>query len=161
MTIVGEVSDIPVEFAVQWKIPDFISLSTKEDECFVSPLFLFANSSWTLQIFPNGVTKFPVMDGRVIESIGYIGIYLVKISSGSPIRTHFFLGIKSVDDKINPEFEFTYNFRKKHAYGNARLLNRSKLLAMRSKLMPSGVLTVICKIKHSKSTNITSKSLYW
>lgn len=160
MATIGEVNQILWKFVIQWKIKDIFSLSSKEDEFWLSPSFSFANTSWCLRIYPNGQSKAPLNDGQMEDSIGYIGIYLLKISSGPPIHMNYLLGLKTVDKKIEFKFHQTYNFKEMGGFGRHKFISRSKLLEKKSELMPCDVLTLICKVKHPELAAIASKFFY-
>lgn len=157
MEIIGELS----EFSVEWTIKEFFSLPAEKDRFYESPVFSFADTFWRLRIYPNGRKKDIAKDGTVINSEGFIGLYLFRASSGPPINLHFSLGLKTLDEKVSPMRNFSYNFEMTQGFGNFKILNRSTLLKIKSRLVPSGVLTVVCKMKYPKTSDLSSKSFYW
>lgn len=157
METVGKLS----EFAsVEWRIKEFFSLPAEVDRVYKGPVFSFAGAFWHLRIYPNGRKKDIAKDGAAINSEGFIGLYLFRTSSGPPINLDFYLGLKTLDEKINPVRNFTFNFEMIQGFGNFKFINRSTLLKRMSELVPSGVLTVVCKIKYPKAADISSKWFY-
>lgn len=151
MTTVGELNEIPGEFTVEWRIKEFFSLSPEPDKFYDSLEFSFADARWNLRIYPDGRTKSIAENGKVVNSEGCINLYLRRESTGPPITLTYSLGLKTVDDNVNPERHFTYNFKEIEGWGRHGLITRSKLLERKSELIYSGVLTVVCKIKYSKT----------
>lgn len=159
MATIGDVSEEWV-FVAEWKIKDFLSVSNIDNEFLCSPLFSFANASWYMRLYPNGITRINLADGQETNSIGYIDIHLCRSSPGPPISLEFSLGLKTVDGKFDPARHYTYLFRKTGKLGSLRFFKRSVLLEMQNEFIPSGVLTLICKMKHPEPAKITSKSFY-
>lgn len=152
MEVVGEINEIPKEFAIEWKIREFSSLSPKVDEFYVSPIFHFADASWLLQIYLNGQRKGPLKSGGLINSEGYIDLFLCRICSGNPITLDFDLGFKSLDGKSSTVRHFTRTFTRVEFFGGYKFISRSSLLKMKPEL------TAVCRIKHCASAEISSKS---
>ena len=161
MATIGELKEIPWEFVIQWKIPLFFSLSSKEDEFFSSSSFPFAGASWCLTIYTNGQTKITLANGGMGSSVGFIDVYLNRKSSGPPISLEYYLGLKTTNGKIYSDRHITYIFKNIERYGYRRFINRSTLLEMDKELLPSGELCVICRMKYSELDKITSKSFYY
>lgn len=157
MDSIGEVKRIPkttCEF--EWSIPDFSSLS-KNDEFYLSPPFSFAGKSCNLSIAPNGF--------KSLKSVGYIGLYLIRRNPDVCFSPEVFFSIKTSDGEIHQERLYEKYDRKFHddleSFGIYRYLLRSELLKRKSKLLPADVLTVVCTVKYSKSTENTGKSLIY
>lgn len=157
MAAVGEQDEISGEFAVEWRIKEFLSLSSEIHQFYDSLEFSFSGACWCLRIYANGRTDSLAENGSVVNSKGCVNLYLRRVSYGPPINLDYSLGLKTNDEKVNPERHFTYTFEETEGWGRHGLIRRSKLLERKSELISSGVLTVVCKIKYSKSTNISSK----
>lgn len=158
LTTIGELSVTAGEFVVKWKIKDFSSLSSETDVNYVSPTFVFAGESWSLQIFPNGQSEL-FFDDPLEKSEGNIDLFLWRESSGAPICLDYSLGLEMLDGKIELENLFSDTFKKSDGYGAVKLLSRAELLLQRKyDLIPSDILTVVCKIKYSNSTEGVNKS---
>lgn len=148
MQTIGEISEIPVGFAVEWRIKEFFSLSP-EVRYFDSPTFSFDGTSWVLRIYPNGTLGTPD---------GFIHLFLRRETSGPPISLDFDLGLKNFDGKINPEKHFTRTFVTKQGFGEPQLINRTQLLEEKFELVPSNILSLVCRIRYPTSPDISSKS---
>lgn len=137
MATIGKVQGILREFHFEWQIEAFLSLPEEDGKSYTSPSFSFAGESWHLRIYPNGES--------VNNSVGYIGVYLIRNMSISPITLALFLGIKRVKGKKNPETQIICVFDKENdGYGISKLLKRSTLSEKESEIMPSGILTIVC-----------------
>lgn len=137
--VIGEVSETQSEVEVQWRIPDFFTLSDKVDDCYISPTFYFAGTSWYVQIHPNGETT--------RDSSGHIGIFLVRGDSGPAISVKYHL--KVVGSKENKEFSSTADFTTKGCgWGISKIMVRSNLLERKSEFAPGDVVTIRCSLKH-------------
>lgn len=148
METIGEVS--LTDIAVEWKIKELFSLSPEVGKSFDSPRFSFAGTSWFLRIYPNGTA------GR---TEGFLNLFLRNAISGPPICLDFDLGLKNNDGKINPEIiHNTYTFGKTDGYGKYEFIHRSQLLEKKSELMPSGILTLVCRIRYPTPPENSSKS---
>lgn len=160
MGTVGEVSENRGEFAVEWRIKEFFSLPSEIGKFYYSSVFSFAGASWKMMIYPNGRKKCPIDGEGNKNTKGLVGLYLYRTTPGPPILLEYSLGSKILDGKVNPEWHCTYNFNGINGYGFGKFLNRSKLLENESELVPSGVLTVVCKIKYPKTADVSSKCFY-
>lgn len=144
---IGDLCEIKEEMEFQWKIEDFYQLCRENeiDTCYESSKFYFSGTCWELWIYPNGETKY--------NTRGWIGLYLVRMSTGSPVTVDFSLGLKAVDGKTecNGTIKYEYVFNKSNGrYGYYKFISRSTLMERKSKLCPSDNLTVICSLKSSK-----------
>lgn len=160
MGTVGELSENPGEFAIEWRIKDFFSPLPEIDTSYFSPVFTFAGASWKFEIFPNGRKECYMSDGKTKNTEGTIALYLHRQSSGPPINLEYSLGLKMLDGNENHKRHLTYNFEKKIGYGFAEFLSISKILEKKSELVPSDALTVVCKMKYPKTADISSKCFY-
>lgn len=153
MTAIGEVNTISnvlqSEHEIEWKISNFSSLSNGTDNFYESPSFSFADESWYLRVRPNGdVSK---------GSVGSVGLYLMKSSTGPPIKMTYTLGLKSFKGEKDSEFHRTYNFILGDAgYGVHGCIVKSELLERMSDLMPTDVLTLFCNLKYPKPVEVPS-----
>lgn len=159
METVGELSE-KSELAVEWRINEFCSLPAEVSKCYDGPVFPFVGASWLLSIYPNGKTNIITKDRKIANSEGFIALYLHRRSSGPPIHLEFSLGFKTLQGKVNSEVHLADTFKKKEGKGFYRFIKRSELLDKKSELLPSGVLTVACKIKYPKAADISSKFFY-
>lgn len=157
---VGEVNEISREIAVEWKIKDFFSLPAEVDTFYEGPVFSFAGASWCLIIRPNGKKETLLYDGRVINSEGSFGLYLRRTFSSPPIHLEYSLGLKTSGGKVNPQRHDSYNFEKARGCGFYELISRSELLEKKSDLVPSGVLTVVCRMWYPETADTSSKIFY-
>lgn len=160
MGTIGKLSEITGEFVVEWRIEEFLSLPAEVDICYEGPLFSFASVPWHLRIYPNGRTKNLTVDGKIVNSEGLIGLYLRRATIGPFINLEYSLGLKTLDGKINPEKQLSYNFEKFPQFGNLRFISRSELFEKKSEFVPSGVLTVVCKIKYPQATEVAGRCFY-
>lgn len=99
MATIGKLNEIQKELDVEWSISNFDSLSDEADKYYASPSFSFNGSSWYLKIYPNGRTA--------DKSVGYIGLCLIRLSSGPANSVDFNLGIKTLDGKRDRERFYT------------------------------------------------------
>lgn len=145
----GRVNKVLIRgYDIEWEIPEFSKLS--EDR--YSPTFSFAGALWCLRIYFNSPKNYdPGSD---------IGLYLKRKSSGPPINLDFSLGLKTVDGKKDPEVHRTHIFREADkGFGIPSCISTTKLLiARRSELLPSDVLTVFCTLRYPESIEDESKS---
>lgn len=153
MVSIGKINEIPIRlYEFHWEIPNFFSISLGDGDYICSPQFSFAGATWCLTIYPDGHS--------IHNSIGYIGLYIWRKSSGLPIQLKYSLGLKTVEWK---------NYNEKHrvrvfgntsaAYGVHKFLSRAELRRRKSLLMSDDVLTVFCNLKNPKTTKITSKDI--
>lgn len=145
------------ELAVEWRINEFCSLPAEVGKYYDSSVFPVVGASWLLSISPNGKTNIITKDRKIANSEEFIAFYLHRISSGPPIHLKFSLGFKTLEGNLNPEIHFADNFEKIEGCGFYGFIKRSELLVKKSELLPSGVLTAVCKIKHPKASDILSK----
>lgn len=151
MVSIGEINEIPTRlYEFHWEIPDFFSISLGDGDYICSPQFSFACASWCLMIYPNGQSEH--------NSIGYIGLYIWRKSSGPPIQLKYSLGLKTVEWKNENEKHRVRVFENTSAaYGVHKFLSRAELMKRKSQLMSDDVLTVFCNLKHPQTTKSTSK----
>lgn len=152
MAKIGNVREYPGETTFEWEIMDFLSLSNKIDIHYESPKFYFSGTSWQIWIYPNG-------EDTDYKSDGWIGIYIIRTSTGSPVSVNYTLGLKTVDGNKDPFICNTKVFHEKDSgTGASQFISRSVLMGKKSVLTPSDVLTVTCTLKNSESININGKS---
>lgn len=141
MTTLGIVHDITEEFYFKWEIDDFFSLPEEDGKKYPSPSFSFGGESWHLEIYPHGQSK--------NNSVGYIDVYLSRNLPGPPFSVVCSLGIKICDGKRDVTKQFTYVYQKAiRIRGFRKLFRRSILSKKRSELVPSDVLTIVCKVDY-------------
>ena len=151
MESIGRVNKIQRELDIEWKIPNFYSLTGENDRNYSSPSFFFAGALWHMRIYPNG--------HRVYNSTGYIGLFLWRKSPGRPICLDYSFGVKTVDGRKDREKHLTSVFKEVgKGYGNSKCLSRSELQERESELMSSDGLTVFFTLKRSESTEDSGKS---
>ena len=149
MPLLGKVKKIEVKGCdIEWKIENFSNLE-KDGICYYSPEFSYADESWFLGIDPNG--------DNYNDSFGYINLYLYRKSSGSPINLKFSLSIKSVNGMKNHERHCSGTFEQWNHHQFLRFISISELQERKVGLLPSDVLTIVCTIQNSTSTENTSK----
>lgn len=162
MAVFGEVNEITGESVFEWKLKDFFSLSADVDDFYCSPSFHFVGASWFLKIFPNGQTKASLDDLYLDDNAktnGYIDLYLFYDSPGFPINLEYSLGIKSLNKEIE-EYADNGIFRSMggHSYvkghGCTNFIKRSKLLERKAELVPSDILSIVCKLKHPNTFTV-------
>ena len=152
MEATGELCETEADVNFEWKIKDFHSLSTETGTHYDSPLFYCSGIAWEIWIYPNS---------DEIEADGWIGLYLVRSSTGYPETLDFSMCFKSNNGKKDPSLSSTSTFdRKFRGWGSVKFISRSKLLERKSDLMPSGILTVICTIKCKEGYNVKSKYIF-
>lgn len=157
MKKIGKLNNIPIGINVlqkkqeiEWKISNFSSLPRGEDNCFKSPLFSFANESWSLWIHLMGVQQ----NG----SYEIIGLFLEKQSPGPRINIECTVGFKTFNGKKVSEHHRQHIFKNGEAeYRVSAFIKRCKLYERKSDLMPDDQLTVFCNLKYPKHVETTSK----
>lgn len=152
MVSIGKIKEIPIRLhEFHWEISDFFSVSLEDGDYICSPQFSFADTSWCLMIYPNGWS--------VHESIGYIGMYLWRKSSGPPIHLEYCLGLKTARGQQEKQVHRIKVFENTEtATGNHKWLSRAELMERKSQLMSDDVITLFCNLKDLKATEVTSKS---
>lgn len=154
---IGDLCQIKEEIGYEWKIGNFYQLLGETqiiDTCYESPKFCFSGACWEIWIYLNGETKY--------KTSGWIGLYLVKMSTGSPVTVDFSLGLKTIDGKTDSNLTTTYEYvfnKSNGRYGWYRFISRSSLMEKKSKLCPSDDLTVICFLKGSER-NVDSGKIF-
>ena len=136
----------------EWKIDNFFHFSENGNVySYSSPFFSHYGESWYLAIDPNGMCY--------NDSLGYVNLHLVNESLNSPITVDFTLALKTSNGERYLEKGFTKTFKKGKAQHHAiQFISRSDLEGKKTDLVPSGVLTVVCTFKTSKSDGNASKS---
>lgn len=149
MTMTGEIKKNMKEFdlEIEWNIKDFLSLSEKDGFFAFSSEFFFNGQIWWIVIYPNGASW--------DNSQGYISLGLCRFL-GSEIRQEFFLSLKTLSGKKEYERHCTEMFQDLKVHITPRFISRSELTRQESNFLPSGVLTVICTLKSSKSIKVES-----
>lgn len=151
MAAIGRLNANAKEVDIEWKIRNFSSFRTEIAKYCSSPAFHFANSSWCIHIYPNGVTA---------DSRGFISLYVCRETFGRPVSLEWSIGLKSSDGKICEEKHSINVFKKKQkSLGYDKFLSRSVLLERESELTPSDVLTVtlFCTVTDTNSSKYASK----
>lgn len=136
MEKIGVLSEIPGERLIEWKVKNFFSLRDEINTRYDSPNFQLFGISWNLRVYTNGATG--------IE--GWIGLYLARMSSGSPITLEFSSILKSTDtNKHHGKTSIAAVFDKVHVgRGYGKLILRSTLMERKADLAPSDEITIIC-----------------
>lgn len=151
MEKIGEVNRTPATICeFEWTIPDIVLLLQEENVYYYSPFFSFAGTTWYIGIYPNGFRS---------KSLGYIFLNLSRTCCVPPISVDVSFAIKDVDGTKYEEAYYTKHIIENghEIYGIERYLLTSDLLEKKSQLLPFNVLTIVCTIKHLKSTEDASK----
>lgn len=160
MATIGSVSIIPMEtnllersHHIEWKILNFTSISGEDNYYVNSPPFILAGESWNFKLYPNGQQK--------KNSMGYICLYLNKISSGSSVTLEYSLGLKTLKGKKFLEHYRTSTFNRTHrACGVHKCLLRSYLLKITSVFSYTDPLTFFCNLKCKTAVNRSKPYIY-
>lgn len=149
MGTTGRVNKVPIRgYDIEWQIPEFSNLT----EDISSPTFSFAGAFWCLRIYLNCHKNH--YRGRDL------GLFLRRKSSGSPISLDFSLGLKTMEGKKDPEVHRSHIFREaEKGFGIPSCISATELMvARRSELLPSNILTVFCTLRYPESVEDESKS---
>lgn len=137
---IGEVSAQSGEVQMEWRVPDFSSLTEKTNEYYNSPTFNFLDASWYMRIYPNGQSNF--------NSAGHFGLYLLRGDAGQEITVKFCLKLVSVEQKNSVTWAQRYTFGvKNEGWGCPKLISRPFLLARKSEFAPEDTVTIVCSVK--------------
>lgn len=157
MEKIGDLSEISGERIIEWKVKDYFSLRDAIDASYESPDFHFFGITWFLRLYPNGHTS----DG----SAGWIGIYLNRLSSGSPVTLDYWFTLKSTDRSKDHAVKAIESIFAKQNTGKGfnKLISRSVLIDRKADLVPSDEITIICTLKNVEPvilspTAVTGKS---
>lgn len=154
MSQIGNLREYPGEITFEWEIVDFFSLSNEKDIHYESPRFCFSGASWQIWLYPNG-------EETRCKSNGWIGLYITRKSSGSPVSLNYSLGFKTFDGRKDPFSSGTKVFCEKGSgFGASKFISRSVFMEKKSELTPSDVLTVICILKTSEPNIVNGKYSY-
>ena len=149
---IGELNRTPATICeFEWRIPDFLCLPDEGGQVYFSPLFSLAGASCVLAILPNGDVE--------NNSFGFVGLALVRKNSVPPISLEVSFGFKTSDGKEDRSRYEVKDMSDDEAkiYVANRCLLRAELLERKSELLISNVFTVLCTIKHKKSTKDAGK----
>lgn len=152
MKMVGYICEIEGKLTIEWKIKHLFSLYDKINSYYKSPEFHFLGNSWELHLYPNGQTK--------TESVGWIGVYLKKISSGSSVTLDYSLDVKSTERTDDYCFNATSSvFDDGHrGRGYHKIISRSVLMDKKSELSHSNEITIICTMKNCPQNDVAGNS---
>lgn len=140
--VIGEIEEITNtdnEKEIQWKIPNFLSLS---DDCYyLCPVFKFLNVHWYLNMDPS---EFGTAD------------HIALLLKTSPIYSSFDVmctfGIKNADGSMTAISSFKHTLHPQEYNMNITLtvhkfFTMRELVCRDSELVPLGNLTIICNLK--------------
>lgn len=145
MGTIGNVDKISEEF--QWRIPNFFSLA-ESDKPENSPTFSFAGELWYMSI---SLTSFP----------GFITVWLSRYCSGPSIELQYTLSLRTSGGKKHNLVHYTHSFSgKREEQSFMNYTSRTELLKRQWELVPRKVLTVLCTIKHTTSTEDKGKNCF-
>lgn len=135
-----------VETKFEWEIGNFFSLSATKDSYYMSPSFVFDNTSLHLEIYPGGCS---------IAKSGFLSLYLVN-EIGDPLHVNNTLHIKKADGTMTGGGSADVCVDN-DGMGYLNFYEISCLKQNKSEMIPSGILTIICvlKSKHDVKQNIT------
>ena len=139
----GELSKIVKKKAckVEWKVNSDYVLK-KNLICVFSPPFHFEDKSWNVGMSPNG--------DESKDTLGYIDLYLLRFTSGPPIRMEFCFYLKTVNGKKELGRHYIGNIQAIYPRYIYRFLLKSELVRRRNEYENSGFLTFVCKLKRIK-----------
>lgn len=151
MEEIGEISKTAngADNIIEWRIPYFFYLPKNDGAGYPSPNFTFSGEEWFLMIYPNGSSAF--------NSSEHVNLVLWKDSSSRCIRQEFSLSIKTLEGVKEFEEHHTEEFEGVD-YACNQFILRSELLRRQAKLVPEGVLTIVCTMRNT-SLGSASKSL--
>ena len=150
MVSIGKLDVFPKGLCeINWRVPNFFSLPTKDGLWYYSPGFSFAGESWNLMIYPNGRSDH--------ASTGYIGVYIWRQSFGRGIHLEFSFGLKTLEGVKKEEQYRLAVFETTKSTGIHKFVQRSKLLGKKSELVPDDHLTIFCTLREVKSTEYFGK----
>lgn len=137
------------EVDIKWTIENFLFYLMSEFHHHDSPTFFFEGQFWQLQLQPSNVDG----DNK------YIDLYLVKFSSGTPIKIDFSIALEIANGKKYQEKHCTKVFEDEanDSHMISRFISRSELSKRQGELAPCGRLTVVCTLKSHKTTEMESK----
>lgn len=128
---------------------EFSSLHQEIDKHYESPKFYFCGASWTIRFYPNGETQ--------DESNGWLSLYVVRKSSGSPVTLDYSLGFKSIDGENDVLETSTNDFHEKEDGWGKSIILKTVLIEKKPELIPSDILTVVCSLKNKKRNDVARK----
>lgn len=150
MAQIGDLYETAGETTFEWRIKDFSSRSEEINVRYESQKFYFSGTSWVIWMYPNGETE--------LESEGYIGIYVLRMSTGFPLSLNYSLKLKIADGKTHPGATGTKTFKlKMRGWGASQVILRSTLTERKSEFTPSDTLTVICTLKNTQLQGLAGK----
>lgn len=138
-------------YEMEWTIRNFDSLSVEEE----SPFFPSKEAAWHMTIAPNGM--------REHNSVGYVGLYLIRIARNRFSNLQVSFAIKTVDGKKYQEtpYETLLCGKDCQIYGVPCFLPRAELFERKSELLPSNVLTILCTMKYSEPNEVPGKFYFF
>lgn len=150
MAKIGDLCETKGEITVEWTIKDFSSLHQLIDVPYESPKFYFCGASWSIWLYPNGETR--------NESNGWLSLYLMRLSSGSPVTLTYSFCLESYNGYHNVNITEIGDFNEKEAgKGKSKVILNTSFMEKKSQLIPSDILTVVCCLKNNKTNDVTSK----
>lgn len=150
MATIGDICETRGEIVMEWRIKDYSSLHQLTDIPYESPKFYFSGASWNIRLYNNGQT--------VNDSSGWLGLYVRRWSSGSPVNLNYSLGLKSIDGKNDVRITETSVFdRKDYGWGKSKVITKTALMEQKSELIPSDILTVVCSLKNNDRNDVAGK----
>lgn len=151
MEEIGDVCKTRGEITIEWRIKEFSQLNQEIDKRYASPKFYFSGASWAIRLHPNGETQY--------KSNGWLSLYVIRQSSGSPVTLEFSFRFKSIDGKNDSLVTSTRDFNKKEdGWGSNKIILKSALMERKSEFLPSDILTVVCTLKNKERNDVARKS---
>lgn len=147
----GKLRETLDEIEIEWRIPEFFSVTNKADDYIFSPAFCFSSSYWYLLIYPYG---------RNNISTEHVGLFLMKADSGGEISVNVSLKIASDNKENSITRTYTKVFGKKFSLvGYSRFMTQIRLLERKCEFAPLDVVTVICSMKLQDQQELESKHI--
>lgn len=147
---IGDISETKGKITIEWRIKNFSSLQHEIDVWYESPNFYFSGASWSIVLYPNGETQY--------ESNGWLGLYLMRWSSGSPVTLDYTLGLRSIDNKNDVLITDTADFHENEdGWGMRKVILKTELMDRKSELLPSDILTVVYSLKNKEPNDVARK----
>lgn len=151
-----ELSEIQAENSFEWKIANFLSLSSDVGKYYQSPTLSFAKSSWNLQVYPRG-------NNVQNETVNWISVYLRgQDLTDVPFSISCSLGIMKADGYVQKVVDKKMNFdSEKPVVGEPRFCQRDELVRRKAELLPNDDFTITCTMKHTsvKILGVTSPNM--
>lgn len=133
--------DEPKEF--EWEIPNFSCSSESRISFYHSPSFYFAATSWHVVLRPG---------------IRYLSVYLYN-ETRRPIQVSCAFSIKDINGKLIGEQTHARFYTRMPLSGFLSFFSMSSLKERESYLIPSGNLTIVCKLELNYDVERTVKDI--